>query len=186
MKIASENDITELIHSDKWMMDVLRAAAQIDLPDWWIGAGFLRNKVWDSLSEKPFQPTRDIDLVYFNREDLEPETDWSYDEAMKEKFPFAKWEVRNQARMHYINGFEPYSSTEDGISHWTETATCVGVRLKNDKLEYLFCYGVDDLFGLAARPTPYFQTPALISVFRKRIDEKGWRQRWPHLKVFEN
>jgi hypothetical protein len=75
MTTHSEADIAELIHADSWMMDVLRAAETLDLPDWWIGAGFLRNKVWDAIENKVSQPSRDVDLVYFNPADVAPETD---------------------------------------------------------------------------------------------------------------
>src|SRR6185503_20454597 len=101
-------------------------------PDWWIGAGFLRNKIWDAIEDKVSKPTRDVDLVYFNAFDVTPETDRAYDERMKRDHPFAEWEIRNQARMHYVDDFPPYTSTADGISHWVETATCVAVRLNAD------------------------------------------------------
>lgn len=164
-------------------MDVLRAARQLDLPDWWIGAGFLRNKIWNYIEGKENAPTRDVDLVYFNQQDIDPQTDWDYDKQMSIDYPYAEWEIRNQARMHYVNGFEPYSSAADGISHWVETATCVAVRLKNDKLEYLFCYGTDDLFGLIARPTSHFTKQPLLADFLARVEKKQWQQKWPNLKV---
>ena len=41
----TEKDILDLIKRDKWMMDVLRVAEKLNLPDWIIGAGFIRNKV---------------------------------------------------------------------------------------------------------------------------------------------
>lgn len=185
MKITKEADITEIIESDTWMMDTLRAAESLELNDWWIGAGFLRNKIWNSISNKDSTPTRDVDLVYFNDQDTKPETDWQYDEYMKTNYPFAEWEVRNQARMHYVNGFEPYKSTAEGISNWVETATCVGVRLTSGKLEYLFCHGTDDLFGLIARPIPRFQTSELIGVFHGRIEKKAWKEKWPSIRVFD-
>ncbi len=184
--IRSEADITRLIEGNQLMMDVLRAAERLNLRDWWIGAGFLRNPIWNALEGKPIEAARDIDLVYFNQQDVTPETDWAYDEHMNADYPFADWEIRNQARMHYVNGFEPYTSTEDGIAHWVETATCVGVRLQDGQLHYLFCYGTDDLFGLVARPTPQFRTPELLPVFWKRIADKRWRERWPHLRVEES
>ena len=181
--ISSEQEISNLIEQDDWMMDVLRAAENLQLPDWWIGAGFLRNKVWDYIENKDSKPTRDVDLVYFSARDVKPETDWSYDEKMKEKHPFAEWEVRNQARMHYVSNAEPFTSTADGISHWVETATCVAVKLENGKLKYLFCYGTDDLFGLIARPIPFFNSKEKIETFYGRIEKKQWKQKWPSLTV---
>lgn len=102
---------------------------------------------------------------------------------MKAKHPFADWEVRNQAQMHYVNGFPPYTSTEEGISHWVETATCVAVKLENGQLKFLFCHGMDDLINLVARPTERFKTPELLPIFYNRIDRKQWQLCWPNLKV---
>lgn len=183
MTITSEEDIAKLIRADAWMMNVLRAAQQLDLPDWWIGAGFLRNKVWDAIASKVSQQSRDVDLVYFNPADVTRETDHAYDERMKRDYPFAEWEIRNQARMHYVNSFQPFTSTADGISHWVETATCVAVRLSDDKLQFLFCYGTDDLYGLVARPTPYFTKDELLERFYTRVSEKHWQERWPRLRL---
>lgn len=181
--ITSTDDLSIIIESDSWMMDVLRAAQELDLPDWWIGAGFLRNKVWDTLEGKSSAPTRDVDLVYFCEVDTAPETDWSYDEDLKKRYPFAEWEVRNQARMHYVNKSRPFISTADGISYWVETATCVAVRLRSDSLEYIFCYGTDDLFNLIARPIPFFQSHERIDTFYNRIKTKQWQEKWPHLQI---
>jgi hypothetical protein len=183
MKITSESDVEKLVRSDPWMMDVLAAAEKLNLPDWWIGAGFLRNKIWDAMENNINQNSRDVDLVYFDSSDVRPETDWGYDDFMKSKYPFAEWEVRNQARMHYKNNFEPYSSTADGISHWVEAATCVAVKREMDEMAFLWCYGIDDILNMTIRPIEQFNTPELIPTFYKRIEEKGWRERWPHLQM---
>ena len=185
MKITSEADVEKLVRSDPWMMDVLAAAETLDLPDWWIGAGFLRGKIWDAIEDNPPMQSRDVDLVYFNADDIAPETDWQYDEYMKQNYPFAEWEVRNQARMHYKNDFKPYVSTADGISRWVETATCIAVRIEAGKLAFLWCHGMDDVLGIVARPVEEFRTMELLPVFRKRIQDKGWRQRWPSLTVID-
>jgi hypothetical protein len=180
-----EDKISELIRADNWMMRVLAAAEELDLPDWWIGAGFLRNKIWDELEGIPSRPTRDVDLVYFDSTNNTPEADWQYDERMKKTYPFAEWEVRNQARMHYVDNFEPFTSTADGIAHWVETATCVAVKLKDGQLTYLFCYGMDDLLGIIVRPVPYFQTGNRLRAFRNRAEKKQWTKRWPSLVVVD-
>ena len=31
------------------MMDLLKGAKSLNLPDWWICAGFVRSKIWDVL-----------------------------------------------------------------------------------------------------------------------------------------
>ncbi|HUD07023.1 MAG TPA: nucleotidyltransferase family protein [Candidatus Saccharimonadales bacterium] len=183
--IQTEDDITRTLMDDPWRVDVLKAAEELQLPNWWIGAGFLRNVIWDAIEGNNSPPNRDVDLVYFDPGNVEPETDWAYDEQQKAKFPFAEWEIRNQARMHNINNFAPYASTEDGIAHWVETATCVAVRLDGDKFKYLFSHGTADLFGLIARPIPLFRTADLLPVFHTRIQKKHWRERWPHLQILD-
>ena len=181
--LKDQADISRLIRGDDWMIQVLAAAEQLNLPDWWIGAGFLRNKIWNYMEGKDSEQTRDVDLVYFDPKDASSETDWAYDDKMNQEYPFAQWEVRNQARMHHKNGFEPFSSTAEGIAHWTETATAVAVRSRQGTLEYLFCYGTDDLFNLVARPTPYCMTGAMLQLFMNRIEQKQWQRKWPHLHV---
>lgn len=183
MIINNEEDIRKLVESDAWMMEVLRVAESLNLPNWWIGAGFLRNKVWNALEDNTAHSNTDVDLVYFNPNEIEPETDWSCEDRMNQEYPLADWEVRNQARMHYINNLKPYTSTEDGISHWIETATCIAVKLVDGKLEFIFCHGIDDLINLIARPIPMFQGPDLIKIFNKRVREKEWQKQWPHLQV---
>ena len=183
MTIKTEEDIRRLVESDEWMMRVLHAAESLDLSDWWIGAGFLRNKVWNAIEGNNSHSNSDIDLVYFNPKDIKPETDWSYDEKMKQDYPDLDWEIRNQARMHYVNNFEPFISTADGISNWVETATCTAVKLENGKLKFLFCHGINDLVDLVVRPTPRFQTSELINNFNNRIHNKEWQKKWPHLKI---
>lgn len=184
--IVAEKDIETLVRDDPWMMHVLRAAEILNLPDWWIGASFLRNKVWDAIEGNPFIVSRDVDLVYFDSSSIQPETDWAYDERMLKNLPFAEWEVRNQARMHYKNGSKPYTSTEDAISRWVETATCVAVRVEADVLQFLYLHGSNDLLDLVARPVAEFQSPEMIKIFYDRIQQKKWRERWPHLRVIES
>jgi len=181
--IGSEAELARVIGADDWMMEVLAVAEGLALPDWWIGAGFLRNKVWNVIEGKDAEPTRDVDLVYFNAHDRQAETDWAYDQQLKAAYSFAEWEVRNQARMHYVNNLAPFISTEDGIAHWTETATCVAVKLEDSKLRFLFCYGTHDLFGLIARPTPYIVGTKLMHLFNDRLAKKQWREKWPDIRI---
>lgn len=181
-RIASEADILGLVKADESMMRALRIARDLDLPNWWIGAGFLRNKVWDAIAGIASSPARDVDLVYFDGSSVNAETDWAYDEQLKQLDPHNEWEVRNQARMHYKNDSDPFTSTEDGIAHWTETATAIGVKLEGEELRLLFCYGTDDLFAMIARPTPYFQG-VKSKVFTDRMAKKNWQQRWPMLRI---
>lgn len=101
--IHTEAELVGSIEADDWMIRVLTAAEKIALPDWWIGADFMRNRVWDIIEDRDSEPARGVDLVYFNAADMEGEIDWAYDEQLKRAYPFAAWEIRSQTRMHYVN-----------------------------------------------------------------------------------
>ncbi len=45
MYIKTEQDIIKLIQSDTWMMEILQTAKSLQLPDWWVCAGFVRSKI---------------------------------------------------------------------------------------------------------------------------------------------
>ncbi|MFC0007794.1 nucleotidyltransferase family protein [Micromonospora siamensis] len=174
----SEQDVVHLVESDPDAMAVLRAAADLGLPDWWIGAGFVRNRVWDAISNRPAAPPRDVDLAYFDPVRQEPRDDARAAAAL----PGVPWEIRNQARMHLRNDVEPYTSTLDAISRWPETATCVAVTLRGGSVRLVCCHGLDDLVEMVVRPSPAFRNPAGRTLVRRRVDAKGWRERWPELR----
>ena len=68
-----ETQIKEWLFADDSMMGVLRAVRDLELPDCWIGAGFLRNKVWDELHNSQYRSLFDIDVIYFEEGGSEAE-----------------------------------------------------------------------------------------------------------------
>lgn len=192
--IKTEKDIIDIIQNDEWMMDILEQARKLDLPDWWIGAGFIRSKVWDVLHEyitrTPMSASSDIDLIYFDRNDYlvsEAKSEITqkekyYQEILKSRLPDIKWSVTNQARMHLFHGDKQYKSSEEALAQWVETATCIGVKLnKNNNLILSTPRGIDDLVNLTLRPTP--EANNSIELFYERINKKQWLKKWPKLKV---
>lgn len=178
-----EQDLLQLVKDDRWMMSVLQAAAGLALPDWWIGAGFVRGKVWDVLHgfEKRTR-LADVDVIYFNSADLRREADDAAEAALRAQWPDIPWSVRNQARMHLRNDDAPYASCEDALRYWLETATCVAVRLETDGvLKLLAPYGLDDLFDLILRPTPAGQRRR--AEYDARLAKKNWPGLWPSLRL---
>ena len=135
--------------------------------DWWIGAGFIRSKVWDALHgykvRTPMSTSSDIDLIYFDKNDYSvsearseiTQKEEYYQEILKSKLPNINWSVTNQARMHLFHGDKQYKSSEESLAQWVETATCIGVKIdKNNKLILSTPRGIDDLVNLILRPTP--------------------------------
>ena len=152
--------LLKLIYDDSWMMQVLHTAHTLNLPDWMIGAGFVRNKVWDHLHgfKNAEVPTDDIDLIYFDPDDLTKQTEQKYDAQLASMMDI-NWATKNQARMHIKhNRTKQFLNTEEALSEWVEVATCVAVRLdKNNQLLLFAPHGLDDLFNLTVRPTPHFK-----------------------------
>ena len=63
-----------LLRADPWRMAVLEAARELELPDWALGAGFLRNAVWDHLHGYGAPtPLADVELSFVDPADLSPE-----------------------------------------------------------------------------------------------------------------
>ena len=183
-----------MIKKDKWMMDVLRASESLHLPDWWIGAGFVRSKVWDHLSGyKKRTPLPDVDLIYFDESDFSEDeansfstkAEDKYQEQLKNLNSSVKWSVTNQARMHIYHHRKPYKNSEEALSEWAETATCIGVRLKNNKLELVTPHGIEDLVNLIVKPIPGYSKKYSFNttVFKKRVRDKKWLEKWPKLKI---
>ena len=42
-----------LVRSTPWLLGALRAARDVDPPDWLVGGGVLRDLVWDHLHGRP-------------------------------------------------------------------------------------------------------------------------------------
>jgi uncharacterized protein len=174
------SQIIEIVSSSKWRMGVLRLVEDLGLPDWWIGAGFVRNAVWDYLHEKPMTPLNDIDVIYFDPERPEPEIDGNLEIELQSRGPKKIWSVKNQARMHLKNGDEPYESSFDALRHWPETATALAVSLRDsDQVIVAAPHGVDDVFDLVIRPT----TPDKADIARERAEKKRWLTKWPKLRL---
>jgi hypothetical protein len=45
MEIHNKNNLVGLIKRDEWMMEILRVVKGLNLPDWWVCAGFVRSEV---------------------------------------------------------------------------------------------------------------------------------------------
>ncbi|MDF3937125.1 nucleotidyltransferase family protein [Pseudomonas citronellolis] len=161
------------------LLRVLRAAGPSGA---WIGAGFVRNAVWDALHQHAeATPLADVDVLYFDPGCLDAEPDYAFERQLALACPEVNWSVRNQARMHLRNGDRPYADIADALRHWPEVCTAVAVRLRGEELELLAPLGLDDLFALRVRPTEHFRGKPAI--YRERQLRKDWRRRWPLLRV---
>jgi hypothetical protein len=178
-----EGQLIDIVVKDGWMMEILRTVRDLALPDCWIGAGFVRAKVWDFLHGhvRP-TPLDDIDVLYFEPANTSKEADQAAQGRLRSLRPKEPWSVKNQARMHLRNGDEPYADTEDALRFWLETPTCVAVGLDAaDRLSVIAPYGLADLFAMVIRPTPAGLRRS--HDYNARVGGKPWCRHWPGLKL---
>lgn len=177
----TEQDILDLIEKDPWMMKVLQYAETLNLPDWMISAGFVRNKVWDELSDYKNQPhATDIDLIYFDPNGNNEKKDEALTTDFKNKTGL-DWEIVNQIYTRDWNTELPYTSAEDALAHFPETATAVAVTLVMGKPKLIAPYGIVDLANMVVRPSPKFSIGA--KRVKERVEQKNWLTRWPKLTL---
>jgi uncharacterized protein len=181
--MKNQDWIKGIVYADPWMMHVLQVVRDLNLPDSWVGAGFVRNKVWDVLHDKK-TPLTDVDVIYFDKSNIDESVEKDIENQLKEIDNTVPWSVKNQARMHIKNGDEPYSSSEHALSQWIETPTCIGIRLNNNnELELIAPHGIDDLVNLIVRPAPIKRNQQDLSFYRHRVEGKGWKEIWPELTI---
>src|SRR5918994_5384790 len=82
------------------LMTALEAAREVDPSDWLINAGAIRDAVWDALHDREPAMPRDVDLGFFDPDDLTPERDEAVEAALRELAPDLPWEAKNQAAVH--------------------------------------------------------------------------------------
>jgi hypothetical protein len=149
VKIASESP---------WFMDALVAVRQLELAEWCIGAGAIRNLVWDSLHGKssPSQLS-DVDVAYFDISDTSTRRDKELQGKLQALDPRFHWEVTNQAGVHqwfeeyFGHAVEPLHSLEEAVASWPEFATAIGISLGRDNsLQIIAPHGLKDPWLCAA------------------------------------
>lgn len=182
--VEREGELLDIVRAVPWLLAQLEAARREDLPDWFIGAGAIRDVVWDVRFGSGFDPAHieDIDLVFFDPDDLSHEHEVAVERRLGEG-----WDVKNQAAVHTWFGkkfgmpADPLTSTIDGISTWPERCTCVGVRLEPDGTFTVAApHGLDDVLDGIWRTNPVRVTPEEAA---KRLQKKAPRQRWPAVRV---
>jgi len=175
--------LKEVLLNDEYIIASLEAVEELNLEDTWICAGLIRNKVWDVL-ENVTTHIHDIDVIYFDSSDTSWETEKSLERKLTTFLPKRPWSVKNQARMHLKSGFAPFSSAYDGVAHFPETPTAVAARIYDGKLEIMAPYGLEDLFEMSVKPTPFYQKDSdYYSVYVERVRNKKWNEIWGNLTI---
>lgn len=184
----SVDALLAITHACPWFMRALDAVAALGLPDWCIGAGAVRNMVWDHLHGHP-QPSvlADVDVAYFDDADLSEQAEQAWQAALVQAQPALPWEVTNQASVHrwfeghFGHPVEPLRSLHEAVASWPEYATCVGISLcPRQGLRVIAPWGLDDLLGMRVRRNP---TRVSLATYTERVAQKAYASRWPRVTV---
>ncbi|NDJ21142.1 hypothetical protein GS682_05690 [Nostoc sp. B(2019)] len=176
----NSNTRLQTILADTLIGTVLPAIAQLNLPNWWLAGGAVRNSVWHSIfGNECGLGIKDFDIAFFDIEGNRSQ-ELAAKATLTEQFPHEQFDVKNQASFaRWRLGHRAYTSTEDGITDWLHTATAVGVRLDaQGEWQFFTPYGLDDLFGGIIRPTP-----AHTHNLEAHNKASGFLQKCPYLRL---
>jgi hypothetical protein len=180
--------LVAIVRESAWFMPALCVVRELSLSSWCIGAGAVRNLVWDQLHgfEAP-SALADVDVAYFDAADLSPKQDAELQARLSERLPGVPWEVTNQAAVHqwfeghFGHPVEPLASLRDAVASWPEFATSVGVTLLADgSIDVIAPHGLDDLFAVVVRRNP---TRVSVDTYRQRVAQKQYAERWPKVGI---
>jgi len=160
---------------------------RLELPDCWLVAGCVAQTVWNHRFGLPVATgIADIDLVYFDPDDLSEASEQDHAERLRRQFPgLGLWvDVKNEARVHlwYESRFgfaiPPYRSVTDAIDSFPTTATAIGLRRGPGDPEVYATFGLSDLLAGVVRPNKRLITR---DVYEAKVAR--WVGLWPRLEV---
>jgi len=175
------NQIITLIQKDELRVNALECIYNLDIPNCYLAAGFVRNLVWDHLHQKSeATPLNDIDVIYFDNRESDLTTYKKIESSLTSLMPEVNWQVRNQALMHKRNGDKPYLNLLDAMSYWPEKETAIAIRkLNHGEYECISAFGFESLFNLLLS----HNTKRSITIFNQRVTSKAWLERWHKLTI---
>ena len=188
--MASTQALIDIVRRDERFVAGLELVRGLALKDGCIGAGAVRNLVWDALHDvRGSRGSSDVDVVFFDDQDITVERDHAIERRLYGLDPTTPWEVTNQAGVHrWFEGafgrpVAPLRSIAEAVASWPEFATCVAVPIDaDDHIRVIAPHGLEDLFSMTVR-----RNPARVSVatYGQRIVDKRYRERWPNVRIID-
>lgn len=185
--------LEKILRKNNKLMEILKvlenyALENPNFSNWYVGAGGVNQTVFNYYHDYEIDyGIKDYDIVYFDNDtSYEAEDIIIKDLEERLKNLNVLCDIKNEARVHiwynpkYGTNREPYVSSEDAISSWGSTVTCIACRLENGKFKFCCPYGLDDLFNLTIRPVKrYFQ--------KEQYEERSlrWKKKWNKLNIIE-
>lgn len=183
---AQVDCLERILVQNKVIENILRLAPELQMPNWYLGAGCIAQTIWNKLHGFDLNcGIKDYDLVYYDPSNLSGEKEELYIQKGRELFKDIPVEIKNEARVHlwYEKHFGypivPYQSVEDAINTWPTTATCVAVKYYDKNQFTVYApYGLNDLLGMIVRPN---KTQITKEIYLKKAER--WKKIWHKLKI---
>lgn len=92
-----EQRLLHYLHEHEELMADLRVVRELDLPQCYIAAGYIRNYIWDRLQGFEYRARhQDIDVVYYDPEDLSEQRDVALEQELIRRTGNEKWSVKTR------------------------------------------------------------------------------------------
>ncbi len=183
------SDLKLAVETNPVLSEVLSRWAEVALPDCWVVAGAVVQSYWNMRHDfPPLYGISDIDLIYYDPDDLGEASEAAHAARIAERFTTAGvgFDVKNEARVHlwYEGKFgypiKPYTSSRAAIDSFPTTAGCLGICPGSGGLDSYTSFGFDDLLNLVVRPN---KRQITHEVYDRKTSR--WRELWPKLKIIE-
>ena len=177
------------LHENGAVSHLFECWSELQLPDCWLVAGAVAQSYWNKVHGfPPLHGISDIDLAYFDPNDLTEESESAQAARIGRRFEHldVRFDVKNEARVHlwYERRFgypiPAYPSAESAIETFPTTAGAIGVRPGDRGLEALAPFGFDDLLNLVVRPN---KRQITREIYLRKVER--WTALWPKLKVLD-
>ncbi len=187
--MTDEARLVAILRDSPRVMQALRIARDLNLPDWRLVSGGVYQTVWNSMTGRdPDYGIKDYDLCYFD-----PDMSWEAEDRFIRRAATTApppldtmIEVRNQARVHlwfeakFGEPCAPLPNTDAALARFVCTAFAVGVRLEaDDGISVAAPFGLEDLFALRLRPNP--DRPFRAEAFTRTTGSA--HARWPEVTL---
>lgn len=197
MQYKNMNDqldiLISILEKNKELMEMLDYISELNLPNFYIAAGSIFQTIWNYYDSRKLNfGIKDLDVIYFNNNDLSVEKDLEYyniiNKYAKSKGFNYEIDVSNEARMHlwgmeHNQGVkvEPYKNSEDAISKWIATVHAIGITKENNQIKVYAPYGLSDIFSRTIRPIKHHANSK--ELYDKKV--ASWSERFSGLTIIE-
>ena len=173
-----QRQIIDWLQQDDARMAALRTVRRLGLNDWCLGAGFVRNLVWDRRhGYVDATPLNDIDVIHFDAQRADAERDRMLETRLHQCRGLGRSRIRRACTCAVAGRLTATAKRPSALDRSGN-----GDRRASERRRQHHAGGP---FGLAA----LFDDTITFNVkngdraaYAQRVLDKGWLQRWPHLR----